>query len=89
VTEWIRLGLDVVGMIVVAFLAWVAIKVQIAVLVTKVDFWIIAINTATIKIDKSLDQHNLMREEVSVLNQRVLNIEEDVRLLRTGKGYIK
>ena len=89
--EWVKIGVELIGMGVVALCAFYAVKGQVQVLSIRYEMQnesIKAIQVEIIKISQIITDQKLIEQRAVNLELRVVNIEQDIRLLRKGEGFV-
>lgn len=90
-TEWVKIGVELIGMGVVALCAFYAVRSQVEVLSVRYEMQnesIKAIQVEIVKISQIITDQKLIEQRAVNLELRVVNIEQDIRLMRKGEGFV-
>lgn len=82
--DWIKVGIEVGGVIGVGVTAFFAMKIQLAVLSVKLDAHVEVIKKIEIQVAKITDVISDQR----MLDQRLGHAEQDIRDLQRGEGHV-
>lgn len=89
--EWIKVGVELFGMSVIGTSAFFAVKGEVRVLATKYEIQnevIKGIQAQVEKISQVIIDQKLIEQRAVNLDQRMSNMEMDIRLMKQGEGYI-